>query len=100
LKKGLSEKSKIVILIPTNEPDSVKNMNKIPSSRQIYSVQLGQLPTDLPFGTAPSSKEKAIMGAVAAKLPLSTHSHSKLLGFLAFSHDSSFSILSYNRWEA
>jgi hypothetical protein len=54
-------------------------------------VQLGQLPTDLLFGTAPSSKEKAIMGAVAPKPPLSTHPQSKLLGFLAFSHDVSFS---------
>jgi hypothetical protein len=36
-----------------------------------------------------SSKEKAIMGAVAPKPALSTHTHSKLLGFLAFSHDSS-----------
>ncbi len=36
-----------------------------------------------------SSKEKAIMGAVAPKPALSTHPHSKLLGFLAFSHDSS-----------
>ena len=73
VKKGLSEKSKIAILIPTNELDSVKNTNKLPTSRQIYSVQLGQLPTDLPFGTAPSSKEKAIMGAVAPKPPLFTH---------------------------
>jgi hypothetical protein len=55
---------------------------------------LGQLPTDLPFGTAPSSKEKAIMGAVAPKPPLSTHPQSKLLGFMAFSHDVSFSTLS------
>ncbi len=29
------------------------------------------------------------MGAVALKPALSTHPHSKLLGFLAFSHDSS-----------
>ena len=94
MKKGLSEKSKIAILIPTNEPDSVINKNKLPTSRQIYSVQLGQLPTDLPFGTAPSSKEKAIMGAVSPKPPLSAHLHSKLLGFLAFSHDFSFSTLS------
>ena len=41
-----------------------------------------------------SSKEKAIMGAVAPKPVLSTHPHSKLLGFLAFSHDSSFSTVS------
>ncbi len=94
VKKGLSEKSKIAILVPANEPDSGKNMNKLPTSRQIYSVRLGQLPTDLPFGTAPSSKEKAIMGAVAPKPPLSTHPHSELLGFLAFSYDSSFSTLS------
>ena len=55
VKKGLSEKSKIAILILTDEPDSVINMNKLPTSRQMYSVQLGQLPTDLPFRTAPSS---------------------------------------------
>ncbi len=36
-----------------------------------------------------SSKEKAIMGAAAPKPVLSTHPHIKLLGFLAFSHDSS-----------
>ncbi len=34
------------------------------------------------------------MGAVAPKPTLSTHPYSKLLGFLAFSHDSSFSTLS------
>ncbi len=34
------------------------------------------------------------MGAVAPKPALSTHPYSKLLGFLAFSHDSSFSTLS------
>jgi hypothetical protein len=77
VKKGLSEKSKIVILIPTNELDSVENKNK--------------LSTDLSFRTAPSSKEKAIMGAVSPKPPLSAHLHSKLLHFLAFSHDLSFS---------
>jgi hypothetical protein len=94
VKKGLSEKSKIAILIPINEPDSIINKNKLPISRQIYSVQLDQFPTYLPFGTAPSSKEKAIMGAVPPKPPLSAHLHSKLLGFLAFSHDFSFSTLS------
>jgi hypothetical protein len=41
-----------------------------------------------------SSKEKAIIGAVAPKPALSTHPHNKLLGFLAFSHDVSFSTLS------
>jgi hypothetical protein len=76
---------------PTDELDSVNNKNKPPTSRQIYSVQLDQLPTDLPFGTATSSKEKAIIGAVAPKPPLSTHLQSKLLGFLAFSHAFSFS---------
>jgi hypothetical protein len=35
VKKGLSEKSKIVIIIPTNEPDSVENKNKLSNSRQI-----------------------------------------------------------------
>ncbi len=35
------------------------------------------------------------MGAVAPKPALSTHPYSKLLGFLAFSHDSSFSTLFY-----
>ncbi len=44
-----------------------------------------------------SSKEKAIIGSVAHKPPLSTHPHRKLLGFLAFSHDVSFSTLSFNR---
>jgi hypothetical protein len=38
--------------------------------------------------------EKAIMGAVSPKPPLSAHLHSKLLRFLAFSHDLSFSTLS------
>jgi hypothetical protein len=36
------------------------------------------------------------MGAVAPRPALSTHPYSKLLGFLAFSHDSSFSTLSRN----
>jgi hypothetical protein len=36
------------------------------------------------------------MGAVSPKPTLSAHLHSKLLGFLAFSHDSSFSTLSYD----
>ncbi len=35
------------------------------------------------------------MGAAAPKPTLSTHPYSKLLGFLAFSHDSSFSTLSF-----
>jgi hypothetical protein len=94
VKKGLSQKSKIAILIPTNEPDSVKNKNKLHTSRQICSVQLGQLPTGLPFGTAPSSKEKAIMRSLAHKLPLAINPHSLLWGFLVFSHDFSFSTLS------
>jgi hypothetical protein len=34
------------------------------------------------------------MGAVAPKPPLSTHPQSKLLGFLAFSQDVSFSTFS------
>jgi hypothetical protein len=42
-----------------------------------------------------SSKEKDIMGAVAPKPAFSTHPHSKLLGFLAFSHDSSLFQHSY-----
>jgi len=33
------------------------------------------------------SKEKAIMGAVAPKPPLAIPPHSKLWGFLAFSHE-------------
>ncbi len=93
VKKGLSEKSKNAILIPTNEPDSVINENKLPSSRQIYSVQLGQIPTDLHFGTAPSSKEKATMRTAVPKPGLAIHPHSDLEGLLAFSHDSSFSTL-------
>ncbi len=54
-KKGLSEKSKTAIIIPTIEPDSVIIKHKLPTSRLIYSVQLGQLSNDPPFGTAPSS---------------------------------------------
>jgi len=33
------------------------------------------------------SKEKAIMGAAAPKPPLAVPPHSKLWGFLAFSHE-------------
>jgi len=33
------------------------------------------------------SKEKAIMGAAAPKPPLAIPPHSKLWGFLAFSHE-------------
>jgi len=33
------------------------------------------------------SKEKAITGATAPKTPLAIPPHSKLLGFLAFSHE-------------
>jgi hypothetical protein len=36
------------------------------------------------------------MSAVAPKSAFSTHPYNKLLGFLAFSHDSSFSTLSIN----
>jgi hypothetical protein len=39
------------------------------------------------------------MGAVAPKPTLSTHPNSKLLGFLAFSHDSSlFQHSRFNYW--
>jgi hypothetical protein len=60
-KKGLSEKSKIAIIIPTKEPIFVKIKHKLPTSRLIYSVQLGQLSTDPPFATAPSSLTEIIV---------------------------------------
>jgi hypothetical protein len=57
---------------------------------------MSQLPTDLPFGTASSSKEKAIMGVAVPKPPLAIHPHSKLWDFLAFSHEKGWGFLSDN----